>query len=252
MSSQPLRALFAQGLGLVIAISMTWLLPGWQLNGWRLAGLQAISAALFALALRQPSWWLPMHLLFAPCLAAALSLQVPAPFYLAGFLFMLLVFWGTARGDAPLYLSSAAVAETLAALARQEQATTFAELGAGIGSVVVPLAQRLPAMQINAWERAPLPWALLAWRCRGLSQVTANRSNFWRCNLSSYDVVFAFLSPLPMRQLGEKARREMRPGSMLVSSVFPVPGWKPDSVLQTMDKRKTHLYCYRIAGKETS
>jgi hypothetical protein len=150
-----------------------------------LAGLQAISAALVAVALRQPVWWLPMHLLFAPCLVAALSLQVPAPFYLAGFVLMLLVFWGTARGDAPLYLSSAAVAETLAALARKEQATTFAELGAGIGSVVEPLAQRLPAMHIDAWERAPLPLALsqIESGYHKSQQLLAVRPVFLRCGV---------------------------------------------------------------------
>ncbi len=243
--NQPLRALLAQLLGLAVAFGLVWALPGWQPGGWMLAVVQAVSAALFSRLLGQPAWWRPLHLLFAPAVLAATALQLPAQFYLAGFVLMLLLYWGTARGDAPLYLSSRGMAEAVTQIVRREGAHAFAELGAGVGSVVAPLARQLPELRVEAWEHAPLPWAILAWRCRRLNNVEISRGSFWQSDLSIHDVAYAFLSPLPMARLGEKVRREMRPGSLFVSAEFPVPGWTPESVVRVDDRRGTLLYCYR-------
>lgn len=249
---QLLRAGLAQALGCIVAGLLAWALPALLHGAWRLALLQGIAAAIISRPLRQPAWWLPMHVLFAPALLAALWLHLPAGFYLVAFIVLLLLFWGTVKGDAPLYLSSPAVVDAIAQIIQREQAASFAELGAGIGSVAVPLARRLPQLRIEAWERAPLPWALLAWRCRRMQNVDVSRSSFWDGDLSIHDVVYAFLSPLPMARLGEKVRREMPPGSLFVSSSFPAPGWAPEAVQAVQDKRGTQLYCYRIAERKTS
>lgn len=249
---QLLRAGLAQVLGCIVTGLLAWAWPALLHGAWRLVLLQGIAAAIFSRLLRQPAWWLPLHLLFAPALLAALALQLPASLYLVAFFLLLLLFWGTARGDAPLYLSSTPVADAVADIVRREQAAAFAELGAGIGSVAVPLARHLPQLRVEAWERAPLPWALLAWRCRRMNNVDTSRGSFWDGDLSIHDVVYAFLSPLPMAQLGEKIRREMAPGSLFVSSSFPVPGWAPEAVQIVQDRRGTQLYCYRIAERKTS
>jgi hypothetical protein len=49
-----------------------------------------------------------------------------------------------------------------------------------------------------------------------------------------------------MPRLWEKARAEMRPGSLLVSSSFPVPDIVPEKVVEVADRRGTRLYCYRM------
>lgn len=245
---QTLRALTAQGVGLLACLALARAWPGVFSEVWRLALLQGIIAALCSRALQQPPWWWPMHLLFLPAVLGALALQLPSGIYLGVFMLLALVFWGTVQGDVPLFLSSPAVAATLAELAEQERAGMCADLGAGVGSVVVPLAQRLPLVAIEAWERAPLPWAIAEWRCRRVPNVAVRRANFWSCHFARYDLVFAFLSPAVMPALGEKIRREMRPGSLFVSSSFPVPDWVPETVRRLDDRRGTVLYCYRIEG----
>ena len=212
---------------------------------WRLALAQGAAAALWCGVLRQPYWWAPIHLLFLPMAIAMLALHLPSWLYLLIVLLLALVFWGTVKGDVPLFLSSVAVADAIAAIVERENAGAFADLGAGVGSVAVPLAQRLP-IKIDAWEYAPLPWLVTAWRCRNLPHVSVKRQSLWGCDLARYDVVFAFLSPAVMAKLGEKIRREMRPGSLFISSSFPVPDWQPGSVLQIEDRRRTKLFCYRV------
>ncbi len=245
-----LRAMVAQLLGLALVLAR--LLPEWLHGTWRLVLLQALAAAAVSRLLRQPAWWVPMHLLFLPAVMGMLTLHLPSGFYLAVFVLLSLVFWGTVKGDVPLFLSSAEVAASVAEMAEQEHAGMVADVGAGVGSVVVPLARRLPVVAIEAWERAPLPWAIAAWRCRRLANVAVRRASFWSCHFARYDLLFAFLSPAAMPALGEKIRREMRPGSLFVSSSFPVPDWTPESVRKVNDRRGTVLYCYRIQEGATS
>ncbi len=210
--------------------------------------LQGCIAALLSRVFRQPFWWQPIHLLFPPAVWLMLSFQLPAWLYLLIFLLLLLLFWGTIKGDVPLFLSSSAVIDALSEIIEKQQIVNLIELGAGIGSVVVPLAKRLPDLPMTALENAPLPWLILRWRCRKLSNVKVLRVNLWDFDLADYQLAFAFLSPLVMIRLADKARRQMRPCSWLVSSSFPAPEWRPDRIVKLADRRKTQLFCYRIRG----
>jgi hypothetical protein len=241
---QLLKFMLAQMLGLLLALLLLHLahIPGL----WPLVLAQAVAAAGCSRALRQPAWWMPIHLLFAPAGLAMLALHLPPSIYLLAALVLVLVFWGTVKGDVPLFLSSNAVTDALKKIVDQEQAGTLIDLGAGIGSVAVPLARHRPGMWVEAWERAPIPWAIAAWRCRGLANTRVLRRSFWTCDLSPYDMAYAFLSPAAMPQLGEKVLRKLRPGSLFVSSSFPVPAWEPESIVQLEDSMATRLYCYRI------
>ncbi|WP_292433228.1 hypothetical protein [Methylobacter sp.] len=240
-----LKALVAQTLGLTFTITLTWMSPALFHGALRLALAQGIAAALCSGFLCQPYWWFPIHLLFLPTAIAMHTLQLPSWLYLLTVLLLALVFWGTVKGDVPLFLSSAIVADAVAAIIKRENAGVFADLGAGVGSVAVPLAQHR-SLIVDAWEHAPLPWLITVWRCRRLSNATVKRASLWGCVLTRYDVVFAFLSPAVMAELGEKARREMRPGSLFISSSFPIPDWEPESIVQIEDRLRTKLFCYRV------
>lgn len=240
---QLLKALSAQiaGLGIAFVLGKTFSLPPAATMA-----LQGLAAAMTSMLLRQPVWWAPIHLLFLSSAAALLSLHLPAWLYLLTALLMTLVFWGTVKGDVPLFLSSSTVNDALNKIVDHERAVAFIDLGAGIGSVAVPLAKHRPHMTVEAWEHAPIPWMICAWRCQGLPNTQVYRNSFWECDLSIFDVAFAFLSPAAMPRLSIKALREMRPGALLVSSSFPMPDWEPESVVQLEDRMRTTLYCYRI------
>jgi len=233
-------------MGLAVAITLAWVSPALFHGAWRLALVQGVAAALWSKLFRQRYWWVPIHLLFMPTAIAMLTLNLPSGLYLLIALLLALVFWGTVKGDVPLFLSSAAVADAVAAIVERENANKFADLGAGIGSVAVPLAAERRSIAIDAWECAPLPWLVTAWRCRKLPNMAAKRASLWDCNLVCYEVVFAFLSPAVMAELGEKVRHKMRPGSLFISSSFPIPDWEPESIVEVKDRRNTKLFCYRV------
>lgn len=206
--------------------------------------LQPLLAVLLSRLFRQPLWWLPIHLLFLPLVWLLLQLSLPAWIYLLGFILLVLIFWGTVKGDVPLFLSSPAVSQALSVIVQREQADSLIDLGAGVGSVVIPLANRFPQMRITAVEQAPIPWLLLSWRCRKFKNIKISRDNFWNYPLADYSVVFAFLSPKVMARLDEKCRNELGEGNLLVSSTFPVPDRTPCSVI-SLNNKHLKLYCYK-------
>jgi len=242
--NQSLRALLVQIAALLAVLLLGRLV---SLSGWPLIVGQGLLAAALSRLIGQPRWWWPIHLLFFPLLVLFTLLDLSPWLWFGIFLLLALLFWGVAAGDVPLFLSSQQVAAALAELAAQNKAKSFVELGAGVGSVVVPLARLAPDLAIEAWERAPLPWLLLRLRCRRLPNVTVRRLDLWQGDLAPFDLAYAFLSPLPMPRLAEKAQTEMRPDSLLVSSSFPIPERIADETQQLADRRKTVLYSYRIA-----
>jgi hypothetical protein len=241
------KTLLAQLFGLLIAIGLNPLLP-LELSGLvTFLILQSSGAMLSSKLLRQSTWWLAIHLVFLPAALALHSLQLSAHWYLLMLIVFILVFWGTVKGDAPLFLSSNAVVDAISQLITQESAQYFAELGAGIGTVTVPLAKQHPQLIINAWEKAPIPWIINIWRSRHYENSHCYRSTLWSCDFSQYDVIFAFLSPAIMPELGSKLKTAMKPGSLLISSSFAIPDWQPETIKQLNNMAKTQLYCYRIA-----
>jgi Precorrin-6B methylase 2 len=235
----------------ILAIATTNLLykTGWPLPVNGLLWIQPLLAALISRLFRQPKWWLPIHLVFSPAIWLFLTFQIPGWIYLSAFLISLAVFWGTFKGDVPLFLSSNAVSDSLASIVQQQQATNLIDLGAGIGSAVISLARQMPKLEITAVERAPLPWLILRWRCRRFSNIKVIRQNLWDTALTDYDIVFLFLSPLAMPRIQNKCMQEMRTRSLVVSSSFEMPLWPAESILQLKDTKRTHLFCYRLPEK---
>jgi hypothetical protein len=216
-----------------------------------MAALCGLAAALLSLAIGLDRWWLAIQLVFAPLLVLALQLELNPWYYFGGFVLLSLVYWSTFRTRVPLYLSGRKVWPEVAALlpvADAGRQRRFIDLGCGLGGLLLHLARARPDMQFDGIELAPLPAAV----CRLRAALTGGGNchvawgSFWNRNLADYDVVFAFLSPVPMPELWRKARAEMRPGSLLISSTFTVPGQPPERTVLVDDARGTQLHLWRF------
>lgn len=205
-------------------------------------------AVLFASVTRQPWWWRVMHALFAPLAWGVSGLPLDPGWFLLLFILLLLVYRGALTGQVPLYFSNRASAAALAELTADRRDLHFLDLGAGIGSVLIPLARERPDGHFTGVENAPLTWLVGRLRAARLANCDWRWGDIWQSDLSRYDVVYAFLSPAPMTALWEKVENEMRPGSLLVSNSFAIPVVEPSSVLEVGDARQTRLYCYRIGS----
>jgi hypothetical protein len=267
-------ALLLQFTACVLAL-LSLRLTGLQITPLYFALACGLFAALLSYLANLARWWLIIQLIFAPALVLMLTFNLPPWIFLAAFLLLLAVYWSTFQTQVPLYLSSNKVWHELEALLPSSltpDGTTnhsikpsqydgqvagylpacagtrfrFIDLGSGLGGVLTHLARIRPDGHFSGVESAPLPlfWSWL--RTRGRKNCTVHWGSLWDCDLAQYEVVFAYLSPVPMTQLWHKARREMRPGSLFISSTFSIPGQQPDERIMVDDMHHSTLLVWRM------
>lgn len=201
-------------------------------------------AALLGAAAGLPRWWIPINALFFPALHALLTLRIEPGFYLAALCALLLCNVGAWRSRVPLFLSSRRAAAVVSTLLPRGGSFRLLDLGCGTGSFLADLARVRPDGRYTGVEVAPLPW-LLGWlRVGRRRDMRILWGDFWSRDLSSYDVVYAYLSPEPMARLWQKARAEMRPGSRFISNDFSVPGVAPSQAIRVGDRMHSTIYVW--------
>lgn len=241
-----LKALVAQlvGFGLVAATLVFGLMPADQ--PLALMVFQGGVAAAASLALRADSWWIPIHLGFGPALLLAARLDLHPAWYLAASLLLLLVFGSSFRSQVPLFLSNRDTARVVAELLPADRPIRLLDLGSGTGSMLRQLAVVRPDSRFAGIESALLPYLISRLATRGLPNCDIRHGDFWQARLAEFDVVYAFLSPVPMPRLWRKLKAQMKPGSLLIANSFAVPNAAPERVVDVGDRRGTRLYVYRI------
>lgn len=249
MNSTPSRQLALQGAAVILVLSFAW--PFFGFSAATLPWLQtslAIGgvALIFATLTRQPWWWRVIHAGFMPLVWATQRLAIDPGWFLFGFILLLLVYRGALSGQVPLYLSNQQTVAALAELLAGRGPGRFLDLGAGIGSTTVPLADQLPDSHFSGVENAPLTWLVGRFYSLGRSNIAWRWEDMWQVSLGDFDVVYAFLSPVPMPRLWEKVQSEMKPGSLFISNSFPVPGAIPSQVIEVGCTPPRPLYCYTI------
>lgn len=203
-------------------------------------------ALLFATLTRQFWWWKTIHAVFAPAAYALLKLQIRPEWYLLAFAILFLFYRGAVSGQIPLYFSNRRSATALIHFFSDNPPARIIDLGAGIGSMVCPLAEALKSTRVNGVENAYLPWLIGRLRTARLANCRWSQGDFWKEPLADYDVVYAFLSPAPMPNLWLKIKREMQPGTLFISNSFQVPELEASFVIEVADARETRLFCYRV------
>jgi hypothetical protein len=215
------------------------------------AGCCGLAAAGLSFFCKLPIWWLSIQGLFIPGLAATLTLDIPPAYFLGAFIVFGLVYWNTFQTRVPLYLSSGKVWLALEGFLPPKgngKAFKFIDIGSGLGGVLTHLAHARPDGVYCGVESAPLPfmWSWLRIRLGGHRKCRVHWGNFWHCDLAGYDVVFAYLSPAPMEQLWRKAKAEMRPGTIFISSTFNVPGQTPAQTIEVEDLHHSTLLVWQM------
>jgi len=249
MSATPVRQLALQGAAVILVLSLAWPYYGFQAEAlpWLETSVAiGVLAGMLATLSRQPWWWRLIHASFMPLVWATHRLAIEPGWFLLAFVMLLLVYRGALSGQVPLYLSNRQTMEKLAELLAERGPSRFLDLGAGVGSTTVPLADAFPNSHFTGYENAPLTWLVGRILSLGRPNLSWRWDDLWQAPLGDFDVVYAFLSPVPMPTLWQKAKREMRPGSLFVSNSFPVPGEVPDQVIEVDCTPPRPLYCYVI------
>lgn len=117
------------------------------------------------------------------------------------------------------------------------------DLGCGDGRLLAGAAGNYKAEAVG-FEIALLPYIfakLRGWLTPGV-KYTVKYKSFWGIDLGGADVIFCFLMPHSLRRLEVKAKKEMRPGSKLVSYAFSFPQLEPSRVLRQEGIAPIYVY----------
>jgi len=105
--------------------------------------------------------------------------------------------------------------------------TKAVDLGCGDGKVLIYLAKL--GCQARGFEINPL----LVWLTRinikkaGLEKKAfVHHGNFWKVDLSNFDLVYVYGINYVMKKLAVKLKKELKPGAQVISIVCPLPGWQ--------------------------
>jgi SAM-dependent methyltransferase len=239
-----LRALLAQALAFAALVALARL--GLRFPGFVWVLLQAVLAVFLSRWLDLSSRWVFMQAALPFLVRSLWGVPIPAWVYLALFLGLALVFGGGFISRVPLYHASVDAWEKLEGLLPEQQGLRFVDLGCGFGGPVAHLARTRPDATFVGVEASPLTW-LVAWlRCLPSTNAHIRLGSLWRTDLAGFDVVYGFLSPIPMPTLWAKVRREMKPGSRFISHSFEVPGETPQRVIPVQGREEARLLVWDL------
>jgi SAM-dependent methyltransferase len=213
-------------------------------GGFAFALASGLLAAGIAATFRMAPWWIPGHAVFPAAVLLTSRLSVDPLWFLGAFVLLLAVYGSTFRTQVPLYLSNARAIDAIAARLPGDRPFRFLDLGCGTGSVIAPLSRAFDRGEFVGVELAWIPCLIAKLRARlGGNRHRTERTDLFTMDLSQFDVVYAFLSPVPMPELWRKARAEMRPGSLFVSNTFTVPGVPADETVHVgPGQRSLHVW----------
>lgn len=120
------------------------------------------------------------------------------------------------------------------------------DLGSGDGRIVIAIAHNSQASVVG-FEISFLPylWSKLKILFLGLPQrVEVRFGDFLSRDLSQASVIFCFLTPMAMKKLSPKFRKELKKGTRIISYSFKIPDWEP-TMIDRLDKRMS-IYKYVV------
>lgn len=132
--------------------------------------------------------------------------------------------------------------ETMIKLLKLKRGQKMADLGSGDGRIVIEFAKL--GVEAHGYEINPV----LVWISRykikkaGVSgKAFIHLRDYWQENFSKFDGVTLYVSPLVTGRIGNKLKRELKPGSVVVSNSFKIPHLK-------VVKEENGVRLYRISN----
>lgn len=158
-------------------------------------------------------------------------------------LFVLLTFvWPPDSPWSPWWRTNRKVARAAARLAKIKKSDSVVELGSGDGEFVLVAAAEFSAKKSVGVEIEHTRY----WISKIKKQISKNknavfiRSDFKKVNISEYDVVYFYLVPNVIKRIMPKLKKELRPGTRIVSLRYEVP------LRLVKEDRKNKLFLYIV------
>jgi hypothetical protein len=125
------------------------------------------------------------------------------------------------------------------------KAKNFYDLGSGNGKVISAISGKFPNLECVGIE-----CNIAAFLLAKVLNIFSSRSvryrmeNFMNIDLGEADVIYAYLFPGAMEKLEEKFSKELKRGTLVVSSTFPIKDKIPKLVVKNENGKLGTLYIY--------
>jgi hypothetical protein len=120
--------------------------------------------------------------------------------------------------------------------------TSRAKIAAFIDAVPMSADQNTIGYEIN-----PVAYLKARLFSLGPNNIKIRRENFWEADLSDADVVFCYLYPDVMKKLAAKFTVDLKPGTVVVSSNFSLPGFIPSKIIRLESSwQNDPMYVYHL------
>lgn len=123
------------------------------------------------------------------------------------------------------------------------EAATIYELGSGWGGLAHAIGECFPEMSVRGFEVSPLPY--LVSKLRQRSNVRFTRADLFKLDLLDANVLVFYLSPWHAKELAVILRGALKPGTLIISSGFPLPEWEIEQTVFVQGGLENAVYVYR-------
>ena len=128
--------------------------------------------------------------------------------------------------------------EKMVAFADVKPGKKSVDLGAGDGRIVIAMAKAgAKAYGFEIVEKYVRRSKINIIKAGLHGNAFVSLGDFWKEDLSSYDIVTIYSMAAIMEELEGKLNRELRPGTVVISNGFKIPNWKEV-------KEDDHLHFY--------
>ncbi len=140
-----------------------------------------------------------------------------------------------------------AIADQMLQLAGIRKDDIVYDLGSGDGRIVNLAAQKYGARGVGIEIDPPLvEIARQVAKDAGVAdRATFIEADLFTADLSKATIVTIYLSPSVNRKLEPKLRKELQPGTRIVSHQFPIGDWSPDKIVPAEDGTNLYLWTVR-------
>ena len=160
---------------------------------------------------------------------------------------------GTIRaGISPMPSSLRAQKAMLSLMPEQTQGVVY-ELGSGWGQLACKAARKLPGARVMGFENSPLPWMVsrILRMVFGAKNLVLYFASFEKKSLSDASLILCYLYPGAMTKLADRLPDELRPGTVIITNTFRLPGWTPEKTIELDDMHRTPIYRYVVGENPT-
>jgi len=139
------------------------------------------------------------------------------------------------------------VIRSLVSILRPKEGDIVYDIGCGDGRVAVALAEAFPHIRIKCVELR----SDLVEKARKLvvernlaGRVEVIEVDFFKIPLGDADIVYMYLLTSINQRLRPKLESELKPGAIVISLDFPVPGWNPVTTYELQRSWQRTFYIY--------